>query len=280
VSFYGVDATQVPRENRWRKRYKELFDKVDAILCEGPHMASTIQELGCPPEKTHLYHLGVDVELIKFQRPSWDRGKTLQILMAATFTEKKGIPYGLEAIAGFMKKRKDINVRVTIVGDSINSKESRREKEKINKVIQENRLENIVAMKGYCSHPELLTLATEHHLFSSPSISAVNGDTEGGAPVSIIEMAAAGLMIVSTKHCDIPNVLGERNRQLLVNERDSKALAVILEWLVENQDQWQAIGDENRLRVESEFNIRNQGPALARIYESFFEGRSHGTTTP
>jgi len=270
VSFYGHDVTKLPRTNLWKKRYYDLFDSVDAVLCEGPHMAYNINKLGCAREKIHLYHLGVDLESIKFINRTWNIGESLRILMAATFTEKKGFPYALEAIASFIKKRKDINVRVTLVGSSNRDKETQRERKKIDKIISENGLSNIINRRGFCSHSELLALAEIHDIFLSPSITALDGNTEGGAPVSIIEMAAAGLIIVSTKHCDIPNILGKNNRQLLVDERDSNALVDILEWLVENPVQWRVMAEENRRLIEQEFNIKNQGPALSNIYKTLF----------
>lgn len=268
VSFYGYDVTLIPQKSLWRKRYKELFDRVDAVLCEGLHMMSAIQKLGCPEEKIHLYHLGVDVDLIKFNEPTWPNGRPLCILMAATFKEKKGFPYGLEAIAGLLAIRPDLDIRITIVGETNKTKDPSKEKEKIMRVISDKGLRDIVYMKGFCSYSELLRLATVHDIFLSPSVTARNGDTEGGAPVTIIEMAAAGLIIVSTMHCDIPNVLGKTNRQLLANERDSDGLINILNWLSENPDQWKTIATENRQLIENEYNIKNQGVELARIYEN------------
>ena len=268
VSFYGYDVTLLPQKSLWRKRYMELFDRVEAVLCEGPHMASAIQKLGCPEEIIHLYHLGVDVDLIKFYEPTWQKGRPLRILMAATFTEKKGFPYGLEAVGGLLAIRPDLDIRITLVGDMNKTKGSSKEKEKIMRVICDKGLRYIVDMKGFCSYSELLRLATVHDIFLSPSVTARNDDTEGGAPVSIIEMAAAGLIIVSTMHCDIPNVLGKTNRQLLANERDSDGLTNILNWLSENPDQWKTIAIENRQLIENEYNIKNQGVELTRIYEN------------
>lgn len=267
VSFYGYDVTQTPRSRTWQKRYKELFNKVNAVLCEGPHMRAAIQKLGCPQEKIHVYHLGVNLDLIPFKAPTWQSGKPLQILIAATFSEKKGLPYALAAIAKFKKRRPEIDISVILVGGANKSKATQREKQKIYQVINEEGLSDNVSVAGFCSHYELLKLAAEHDIFLSPSIVAKNGDTEGGAPVSIIEMAAAGLIVVSTKHCDIPHVLGIRNREFLVNERDSDALADVLNWLTENPDQWNLIAKENRHRIEQKFNLKNQGPALAEIYE-------------
>ncbi len=60
---------------------------------------------------------------------------------------------------------------------------------------------------GYQPHSTLFAEAYRHHIFLSPSVTASTGDTEGGAPVSLIEMAATGMLIVSTTHCDIPEVI-------------------------------------------------------------------------
>ena len=67
---------------------------------------------------------------------------------------------------------------------------------------------------------------TKHDVFLAPSVTASNGDTEGGAPVAIIEMAASGMPIVSTRHCDIPSVVLDGVTGLLAAERDSEGLAV------------------------------------------------------
>src|SRR5206468_10582768 len=45
------------------------------------------------------------------------------------------------------------------------------------------------------------------HLFLSPSVTAADGDTEGGAPVGIIEASATGMPVVATRHADIPEVI-------------------------------------------------------------------------
>ncbi len=50
---------------------------------------------------------------------------------------------------------------------------------------------------------------SRHHLFLSPSVTAPDGDSEGGAPVSIIEAAATGMPVVSTTHCDIPQAVDD-----------------------------------------------------------------------
>lgn len=74
-------------------------------------------------------------------------------------------------------------------------------------------LEDKVRFMGYQPYEVMLGECYKHHIFISPSVASEDGDVEGGAPVTIIEMAASGMPIVSTNHCDIPYVLSERNRE-------------------------------------------------------------------
>lgn len=280
VSFYGYDVTRLPTSKVWQKRYSELFNDVDVVLCEGPHMAAAIHHLGCREEKIKVYHLGVNLEAIPFTPPSWRTGKPLRVFMAARFEEKKGFPYALEAIGVLKKTRPDLKIGVTIAGGAGETEESQKQLAAIDRIIKLYDLSDVVCMKGFCSHAEFLQMAAFHDLFLSPSVVASNGDTEGGAPVSIIEMAAAGLVIVSTKHCDIPYVLGEQNRRILCEERNVDALLEEFIWLLDHGEIWAEIAIENRLRVEEYFDLRRQGPALAKIYEEITSSRikrEHGT---
>src|SRR4051812_21366847 len=99
VTFYGFDVNYLPvSQPVWYARYRELFAAVDLVLCEGPHFARSIEALGCPAAKIKVQHLGVPIEDIRFVPRQWQPGTPLRILIAGSFTEKKGIPYALEAL--------------------------------------------------------------------------------------------------------------------------------------------------------------------------------------
>jgi colanic acid/amylovoran biosynthesis glycosyltransferase len=96
---------------------------------------------------------------------------------------------------------------------------------------------------------------------------ASDGDTEGGAPISIIEMLASGMMVVSTHHCDIPGVIQHGVSGMLAGERRPEELAQHLKWLIEHPQAWPAMLDAGRKHVEQKFNARVQGLRLMAIYE-------------
>jgi len=264
VTFYGKDVNQLPViDPRWQQRYRVLFEQVDCVLCEGPHMAQCIVDLGCSERKVHVHHLGIKVDEIAFKPRVWDPSGPLRVLIAATFREKKGIPYALEALG---RLQHQVPLKVTIIGDATGEARSQAEKRRILAVMEEHQLKPHVNMLGYQSHAALHEQAYKHHIFLSPSVTASDGDTEGGAPIVIIEMVATGMPIVSTTHCDIPGVVQPDLVNLLVEERDVDGLVRYIKWLIEHREQWPNILAAGRKHVEAEFDVRLQGEQLAEIY--------------
>ncbi len=262
VTFYGLDVNLLPKQDpHWRARYRELFLSVDRVLCEGPYMAHCIIELGCPQEKVRVHHLGVRVDEIPYRPRSWQRGAALRVLIAATFREKKGIPYALAALGAI---KREVPVELTVIGDATPEPRSRAEKARIMAALEEYGLKQHTRLLGFCAYDEFMKEAYDHHVFLSPSVTATDGDTEGGAPVGIIQMAASGMPIVSTRHCDIPNVLPASAE--LAEERDVPGLVHRLQWLIENAGNWEPELAQAKRHVEVNFHASIQGQRLAEIY--------------
>ncbi len=266
VTFYGQDLTYLPRlDPRWLDRYRQMFAEIDVILCEGPHMASKVVELGCPEEKVRVHRLGVDIDGIGFESRVKDAGEPLKVLMAASFTEKKGIPSGLSALG---RIRDEVDFKVTVIGGANDTPRNQAEKRRIQVAIDECDIRDRVELIGYQSHEALMKAAYDHHVFLSPSVHAEDGDTEGGAPVTIIEMAATGMPVVSTRHCDIPSVVLDGKSGLLAEEHDIDGIAAHLRTLAADSERWIEMGKIGRQHVEARYDMRQQGEALAAIYRS------------
>jgi colanic acid/amylovoran biosynthesis glycosyltransferase len=264
VTFYGVDVRFYPQSDpRWFNRYKEMFAEVDLVLCEGPFMGQSIIDLGCPAEKLRVHHLGVDLETIPFAPLAWEPGQPLRVLMSGSFREKKGFPDAIEALG---RIQNEVALEITIIGDAHGLSSTLIEKQKILEAIARNGLTTMTRLLGYQPYRAVMEEARRHHVFISPSVTATDGDSEGGAPVSLIEMSAAGLMIVSTTHCDIPGVVVHEKTGLLAPERDVDSLTAHLRWLVANPSLWAAMREAGRAHIEAEFDARRQGERLAAIY--------------
>ena len=265
VTFYGQEITRFPRQDaRWYKRYRQLFSHIDKVLCEGPFMRESIINLGCPPEKALVQHLGVEMNNIHFKPRVWKKGSPLKVLIAASFREKKGIPYAIEALGSIDK---DISLEITIIGDAGDDASAIDEKNKILKAITNYQLTDKVKLMGFQPYDVLFKEAYNNHIFLSPSIKASDGDTEGGAPVTLIDMIATGMPIISTQHCDIPNVIDHKKTGLLAEERDPDGLKAHLMWLINHPEKWEEMVTTGRKKMEIEFNAHEQGKRLAKIYE-------------
>ena len=120
---------------------------------------------------------------------------------------------------------------------------------------------------GYQPHDTLFEEALKHHVFLSPSVHSSDGDTEGGAPVALIDLSATGMPVVSTVHCDIPNVILDEQSGLLAAERDVEGLVDRLKWLIDHPERWEAMALAGRQHIEAEFDAAAQGRRLAEHYQ-------------
>lgn len=264
VTFYGLDVNSLPRQG-WSTRYREMFPDIDAVLCEGPFMRRCVIALGCPAGKVHVHRLGVDLDSIRFEPRRWRPGESLRVLLAASFREKKGLPYAIQALGALQR---DVDLEVTLIGGPGNNDEGLREAARIQAAIDDAGMQDRVRRLGFVPHTVLHAEAARSHLFLSPSVTASNGDTEGGAPVSLIEMAAAGVPIVSSRHCDIPDIVEDGVTGFLADERDVDGLVFCLRRWLDEPERWPELLDAGRRRVEAHHDARRQAEALFRLYQA------------
>lgn len=265
VTFYGQDVSRLPQEKPvWLKRYANMFNAPNThFLCEGPFMVNSLIKMGCPADKVRVHHLGIEVDKISYQPRKWDPDQPLKVLIASSFREKKGIPYALEALG---KISKDIPVAITIIGDAGKTKDSVVEKRRILEMIDLCNLGPVTRMMGYQPQQVLWEEAYTHHLFLSPSVTASDGDTEGGAPLSIIEMAASGMPIVSSFHCDIPEVIDHGTTGWLAAERDVDDIVKCIRQWMEHPEDWDRMLMAGRQHILENYNAAFQGETLGKYY--------------
>lgn len=77
---------------------------------------------------------------------------------------------------------------------------------------------------------------------------------------------ASGMPIVSTHHCNIPEVVEDGVTGLLA-EGDVEGLASRLQWFLEHLNRWGAMLEAGLKHVEAEYDADQQGRRLERIYD-------------
>lgn len=211
TSLYGVDAAVLPYMAQWRDAYARLFDGGDLFLAEGPEMLKKVIAAGAPPDRVALQPIVIDLA----RYPRWAPRPEPRVLFAGRFIEKKGL---LDAIAAFDRARAHgPAARMTIVGDGPDEADA-------HALVRRLGCESAVEFVGTKPHAELIRMLAAATVLIHPSATAVDGDSEGGAPTILLEAQAIGTPIVATRHADIPHVAPEGPGIRLCDEHDVPAL--------------------------------------------------------
>ena len=259
--FYGHDITRI--ERRWHRRYQKLFSHGEIFLGEGSHMCQTIADAGCPSYKIRKIHLGVDLNKIPFGPRELQKGEPIRILASSSFTEKKGLPYAFEAFARAVKRHPDMTL--TVIGGYSNQQE----KHIYNKcldIVQRHGIGDKIEFLGYLSYDEYLEHLMTSHIMLHPSITASDGDSEGGAPVTLIEASASGLPVISSWHCDIPEVIIDGKTGLLRDEKDIDGLVDAILDLATAPEIWPEMARASRQQISQKYDLTKQINLLENNY--------------
>lgn len=245
----------------WPARLAELFAGGDLFLVEGPYMRDRLVELGCPPGKVEVQRIAIPVESIAYRAPPRDRGGDV-IVFAGRFCEQKGILDALAAVRQLRDEGRDVELR--LIGDETLT--DGRYAARVYAYVREHRLQDCVRLLGFLDHAACLAAMAAGDVFLHPSVVAADGASEGGAPTTILEAQALGLPVVSTVHCDIPNVTVPGETALLVPERDASALAGALRVLLDDPVRREAMGRAGRAHVERYHDARIEAETLDGRY--------------
>jgi colanic acid/amylovoran biosynthesis glycosyltransferase len=269
TSFYGYDAGRLARLPAWRERFRTLFAEGDAFLVEGPALGESLRELGCPAEKLHIQRIAIDLACYAFRSrvPPAD-GRPVGLFFCARFTEKKGLLHALEALARVRDRHPNVAFRVAGDGPLRGEVEA---------AIDRLRLGGVVELLGMLSHERMREELDRCDVFVQPSVMAKDGDSEGGAPTTLLEAQACGAAILTTDHADIPAVVDPGRSALVSPEGDIEALAANLASLLAAPERWAALGRAGRDWVERHHAIESEGERLEKLYLDRIDARAHAS---
>jgi colanic acid/amylovoran/stewartan biosynthesis glycosyltransferase WcaL/AmsK/CpsK len=270
TTFYGFDLGLTRDEGSgWREAYARLFAEGDAFVCEGPRMAEHLVSLGCPAHKVRVVKIGLDLSRFPF-RPR-QRTQPLILLQTGRFVEKKGIDVSIRAFAAARHRLGPSEL--WLIGDGP-------ERARLEALAAGLDVGDRVRFLGLLSHEEYRRAIERAHIGLQPSRTASDGDTEGGAPTVLLEMQAAGLPVVGTRHADLPTVVAEPDA--LVEEGDFEGLADALVRAAElTEDDWRARCERARALMEAEHDAARTAASMEALYSDLVGLRTtQGAGTP
>lgn len=245
--FHGADVSIRSHLKQHSKAYQTLFAQGVLMLPVSQFWANRLADMGCPADKIQVQHMGIEVDSFSFSPRYQHRSLTrpIQLITVCRFVEKKGLPVLIDCMSLLGPQ-----YRLTVIGDGplLNS---------IEQQILSLGLERCINLCGPLVSDEVATRLDSADAFILPSVTASNGDMEG-IPVSLMEAMAKGLLVFSTLHSGIPELIEDGVNGYMVDENDAHQLAQRIRQTFEHQtaEQRQPIADAARRTVETHFNLK------------------------
>lgn len=251
VHFHGYDASMKSVLEEYKDKYRQMFEKADAIIGVSKVMINKLIELGAVKEKLHYNPYGPNLSFSSVN-PDYDSTTFVSI---GRFVDKKA-PY-LTLLAFKKLKQFFPKAKLVMAGDGYLLETCKNLAET---------LEIDVIFEGAISHAKVVSLFESSFCFIQHSIIAISGDSEG-TPVAILEAQAAGLPVISTYHAGIQDIVVHKQTGFLVEEKDVEQMYLYMKQLYEDRNLVREFGKEARKRIATHFTINKHISKINSIIE-------------
>jgi len=243
VSFHGVDMSACLEDGD--KLYRHLFEKGDLFLPISDHWRQRLIGMGSDPPRTCVHRMGVDLRRFPFQRWTKAAGRAMEILTVGRLVEKKGIEYGLRAVA--QAATRGMPLRYSIVGDGPL-------RDRLERLADDLGIGGQTTFLGWQDQERVIEMLRTSDILLAPSVTDKNGDQEG-IPVTLMEAMASGVLVVSTRHSGIPELVSSGTTGFLAEERDVGGIAHALDTLICDPGLGERMSVAARAKVAAAFDI-------------------------
>ena len=260
TTFHGFDISRYVKEYG-KDTYRHLFEKGDLFLTISERWKNELVSLGAEEKKIVVHRVGVDICKFLFAERNKRNNGNIKLVTVARLVEKKGVRYGIQAVAKVLKRYPQIEYRIVGDGPLKNALAS---------LINELNINNNVKLLGWKNQDDIVKLLKGSDVLLAPSVTTADGDKEG-IPVVLMEAMALGLPVISTYHSGIPELVQDGCSGFLVQERDVNALSEKLEQLLNNQELWAKMGRSGRDYIENYYNIDKLNKQLVEIFQKILD---------
>lgn len=259
VHFHGADAHHRPTISEYRDYYKKAFSYASAIVVVSGDMKKSLETLGAPAEKIILNPYGVDTT--RFTPVDLTRESKKNFLAVGRFVTKKSPLTTVEAFRQVITHVPDALLWMVGEGPLLEETKAR---------VAALGLANHITFTGVLSHPQIISLMKSMLCFVQHSVTDKDGDMEG-TPNTILEAAASGLPVVSTKHAGIKEAVVDGVTGILVDEFDADGMAAGMVRIASQPSLAISMGQAGRFHILQNYDIKNQMAKLDRIIENVLD---------
>jgi len=263
VTFHGFDVWEKSAET-YQREYANLFKHADACTANTNYTANRVRELGCPPDRLHLWPMGVDPDRFTFKERTRPQDGPIRLLTIGRLVPCKGTDVAIRALSKMRDHGQPIELHCVGPGSDERLAE-------LKNIAAEWGVAERVFFHGGVAHNELPAFLDSAHIFVHPSRMDESGQREAQGVV-LQEAHAAGLPIVASRSGGIPDSVIDGETAKLMPENDPDAIAEGLRDMLAIADQWPCIGHAGRRHVTENYAFFATTRALLNVYKTVESG--------
>jgi glycosyltransferase involved in cell wall biosynthesis len=238
---------------------KWMLRTVDKVIALSPSQAAILVSLGADPDKIVTIPNGIELDRVnpkadtKAFRDNYGLGKQRVILFAGSLLPRKGVDCLIRA----MKYVKTRSLLLVVGGELIGHGGY---KQTLERVVEENGLENEVLFVGPLGREELAHAYLTADLFVLPSLAE-------GLPLVVLEAMAYGKCVIAT---DIPgnaDVIKHGENGSLFQPGNSLELAERIDFLLGNEAELRRLGANARREIEEHYRWETTLERTLAVYK-------------
>jgi len=229
------------------RRIQKLFSNATKITSPSLYLIDSFK-------KYPVEHIPNFIDLDKFTY-SKRKNNSKKLLWVRAFSKiyNPEIPVGIMRILN----RKYPELTLTMVGPD------KGEKKRIMKLIKKYGLQNKICLKGQISNEKLSQMYHSHDIY-------LNTTSYESFGLSVLEAAACGIPIISTKVGELPFLWEEDKEVILVDKVDSKEFAVAIEELIKNENKIKVLRKNARKKAER-YDWKKIKPKWISLFEEMLK---------
>jgi glycosyltransferase involved in cell wall biosynthesis len=211
----------------------------------------TAQKMLLISKKTELIHNGIAPFALEKRK-----NKDITIITIAELTKNKGIVYALNAIKMLCEDSASSiglpRFRYIILGDG-------EERANLEKIINENKLGNIVQLAGFVEGAPAQLSNADIFLLSS---------LKEGLPYVLLEAGIAGAPVIASAVGGIPDIIDDMKNGVLIRPKREKEIADAIRFLLINHKKREEFGSALREKTLRDFSFKKMLSATLAVYEN------------
>jgi phosphatidylinositol alpha-1,6-mannosyltransferase len=227
-----------------------LYKGADAIIANSRHTKELLELIGVRPERIHVIHPGVNAaefrateDARRTVRQRHGLGEAVTLLTMGRLQRRKGQDMVIKALP--LIKERFPKVKYLIVGTG-------EEHASLQRLAQDHGVREDVVFAGSISDGDRAAYYAACDLFVMPN-RQIEADIEGFGIV-FLEAGAAGKPVIGGKSGGTGEAIVDGVTGVRVEGESVEAVAAAVIDLVAHPEKARAMGEQGRLRVETEFN--------------------------